>query len=342
MPVSRKPTYGAAANMVRLAHMLSSSGRSLSVGEILEELEVSERTLRRYKSALDRCLLSDAGEPLLRAERRDGGEYWRLADGGTVTSTHYHLLSIYMGSILMSFLEGTVIRDGLIDVFEFLRERIPSKHRKLLRNHHRKFFYSAFGRKEYGEHDEHIDVLVRALLNQHPVEMVYDSARGRGEHRIHPYTLLMHRESLYLLAFSHSHGEIRMFRVENIRESKLTGGERFDYPGDYDPAALFAKSFGIFIAPEREREIGVTVEFGEADYDYVANRRWNPSQRVGKVVDGRFRMTAVVSDLHEIGHWVLGFGCRARVVEPPELREFVRDQARRILEDGFTSNAKLP
>jgi len=47
-------------------------------------------------------------------------------------------------------------------------------------------------------------------------------------------------------------------------------------------------------------------------------------------------MKVVVSNLFEIFHWVMSIGSEARVIEPGELREMVRREAKKIL-DGYKS-----
>jgi predicted DNA-binding transcriptional regulator YafY len=45
-------------------------------------------------------------------------------------------------------------------------------------------------------------------------------------------------------------------------------------------------------------------------------------------------MKVVVSNLFEIFHWVMSIGSEAKVVEPKELIEMVREEALKIL-DGY-------
>lgn len=38
-----------------------------------------------------------------------------------------------------------------------------------------------------------------------------------------------------------------------------------------------------------------------------------------------------VQDLREIRHWILGYGSAAQVIQPPELREWLREEAQRLI-----------
>ena len=247
-------------------------------------------------------------------------------------ATSYQLMSLYLGSILMASLDQTVVRDGLMDVFTDLEETIPLAQRALLKNYQKKFYTTGFGSRRYEEVDEHIDVVLRGLLNQFKLELYYRSQKGERQYLVQPYTLVMHRDALYLNAWVDSYGEIRTFRVDNILQAKLTK-DYFDYPTDYSPELFYEKSFGVFKGDEANK-ITVVIEFPENLYDYVANRSWIANQEISPVQDGKFQMKVVVSNLFEIFHWVMSIGSEARVIEPEELIEMVRGEAVKIL-DGY-------
>lgn len=324
----RKPSYSAALNMAKLVYFLAREGRSMTLEEITETLSVSERTARRYLKSLNECPGFVEAEPLIVVTRKGGIERWALNDRETVTATHYQLVSLFMASVLMTFLEGTVARDGLLDIIATLQRSLPRSHKKLLHNHVKKLYYTAFGAKRYDNFDEQIDVLFRGVLLQRRVAMSYVSQRGENRYSIHPYTLLIHRDALYLIGYSESHQETRTFAVDKIADARLLE-DSFDYPEDYSPDDFLKGSFGIFTRAEQER-IDVEIEFDEELYDYVANRNWIPGQKTTRVKNGKFRMRATVTDLFEIGHWVLGMGSAAVVLKPEELREMIVSEVGKI------------
>lgn len=115
MPGYRKPSYGAAINMAKLVYTLTSERRSMRLEDVLDMLEVSERTARRYLKIINDRLSFSSGEPLIHVNRIGEVERWVLNDE-QVSATHFQLMSLFMGSILMSFLDKTVIHAGLVDV----------------------------------------------------------------------------------------------------------------------------------------------------------------------------------------------------------------------------------
>ena len=337
MNEKRKPTYPAALNMAKLIYTLATEARSLTLEDILRILDISERTARRYLKAMNEFLSNRQGEPLIKVMKTGGVERWRLNESTSMDATPYQLMSLYLGSILMASLDRTIVRDGLMDVFADLEETIPLAQKALLKNYQKKFYTTGFGSRCYEEVDDHIDVVLRGLLNQYKLELYYRSQKGERQYLMQPYTLVMHRDALYLNAWVENYGEIRTFRVDNILEAKLTK-DYFDYPTDYSPELFYERSFGVFRGDEKNK-ITVVIEFPQNLYDYVANRSWIANQEISPVQDGKFQMKVVVSNLFEIFHWAMGIGSEARVIEPEELREMVRGEAQRIL-DGYEGQGR--
>lgn len=329
MNEKRKPTYPAGLNMAKLIHALATQARSLTMEDIRRLLDISERTARRYLRAINACLSNRQGEPLIKIIKSGGVERWRLNETLPLEATPYQLMSLYLGSILMASLDRTVVRDGLMDIFADLEETIPLAQRALLKNYQRKFYCTGFGRKCYEEVDEHIDVVLRGLLNQYKLALHYRSQKGERNYLVQPYTLVMHRDALYLNAYVENYGEIRTFRVDNILRAQLTK-DYFEYPGTYSPESFYEMSFGVFKGDDGKR-ITVVLEFSEKLYDYVANRSWIANQEISPVQEGKFQMKVIVNNLFEIFHWLMGIGSEAKVIEPKELIEMVRQEAQKIL-----------
>ena len=56
----------------------------------------------------------------------------------------------------------------------------------------------------------------------------------------------------------------------------------------------------------------------------AAETRWHPSQEVEPGADGSLVWQARISGLREVRSWVLGWGAGVEVLEPAELRDWVR------------------
>jgi len=140
---------------------------------------------------------------------------------------------------------------------------------------------------------------------------------------IEPLSLVLYREALYLIANSRTYGGIRIsFAVDRITRSTWLKGQHFTYPQDYSPAQQLDGAFGL-VGGESEK---VEIIFDAEQAKYVRERRWHPTQRFVTLPDGRVRMTMTVSGTHDVVLWLLGHTGTFEVVQPPALREQVRQR----------------
>ena len=71
----------------------------------------------------------------------------------------------------------------------------------------------------------------------------------------------------------------------------------------------------------------VVLEFDASFAETIADTAWHRTQRIEHLDDGGIVFRCTVDGLDEIVWWVLSMGSACRVIEPPELRERVREQA---------------
>src|SRR2546426_8496984 len=115
---SRPAPYGTATRLARIVYGLMGRPHGWSFEAIQEELAISERTLLRYVAACRRELVDGEGRPLLEAVRRGERRVLRLAEGARAPdSTSYQALSLYLALTVFAFLDGTVLKDGVEDLW---------------------------------------------------------------------------------------------------------------------------------------------------------------------------------------------------------------------------------
>ena len=128
-------------------------------------------------------------------------------------------------------------------------------------------------------------------------------------------------------SLSHQHEEIRTFALDGFREVDWLKGDRFEYPADYRPEQLTEGAFGLI----RGEPTHVRILFDAKVARYVQRRQWHPTQQFHRVAGGGVEMTMDVRGTVEVVSWVLGFGDKAEVVEPPTLRRVVAGEAGRLV-----------
>jgi predicted DNA-binding transcriptional regulator YafY len=171
---------------------------------------------------------------------------------------------------------------------------------------------------------EALRLLRRAVVRGQRVRLSYTSRYGAGgpgeatSRLADPYGLVRIGGSWYLVAHCHLRGDIRNFRLDRIAGLELTDA-RFERP----PGFTLAQ-------PSQERPIQAQVRFTPEAAPWV---RETPSYYIVDMQDrpDGLLVTLQVRRLDEIMPWLLSWGSRATVVEPPELRELLAREAAAML-----------
>jgi predicted DNA-binding transcriptional regulator YafY len=187
-----------------------------------------------------------------------------------------------------------------------------------------RFLYLPFAPKNYAEKTDELDDLFQAVSDLKPLRMLYRGAGKDREERItvHPYAMVMHRDSIYCVGFHVERGEVRTLLLDRMRDTQAAATERFALPADFTIDDYFQGEFGIWKSTERHK---VVIDFDAHAAEYVRMRRIHQSQKLAATATG-VRLTMTVGNLTQLVSWVLEWGQRARVIEPPELVQRVRTE----------------
>src|SRR5262249_15471850 len=221
--------------------------------------------------------------------RRGERRVLRLASGARAPDfTSYQALSFYLALTVCQFLDGTVLKDGVEDLWQrFYRMLTPGQQARLA-DFDRKFYSIPYAVKDYREFDETLDVIIRSLVNQNTMRIDYAGPWHEGHvHEFDPYTLAMYRGGLYLIGRSHHYRKIVYLAVERIRSAERLE-ERFEYPRRYSPARHTEGTFGIVDGPETEVKLEL---LSPETVALLSSRRLHPTQRFERRGDGTAGLT---------------------------------------------------
>jgi predicted DNA-binding transcriptional regulator YafY len=315
---ARKPTYGAAARLGRLLYGLLSRPRGWSFAAVEAELGISERTLLRYLAACRRELVDGDGRPIIETFRQGNTRLLRLAEAARMDdSTVYQVLVFYFALSVFQFLDGTVIEEGVADLWERFLRSVPGGQRARLADLRRKFYAVPHAVKDYRAFDAQLDEIIFCLVHNRRMRIDYASvSSGDKTHDFEPYTLLMYRGGLYLLGRSARASKIVTLAVERMRRVERLAAE-FEYPVSYSPEKHSEGIFGIIEGPETRVELAINDAQTRA---YLESRRMHRTQAFHTRRDGRTVLTMTVRGTDELKYWILGFGPHVEVLRPSALR----------------------
>jgi predicted DNA-binding transcriptional regulator YafY len=144
--------------------------------------------------------------------------------------------------------------------------------------------------------------------------------------------------SIYLIGFCHNRNEFRTFLLDRIKALEVTE-QQFVPRDDFSFEDYMGNTFKVF----REEElVEVVVEFDKSIKQLIKEKIWHPSQKIEDTRDGSIRVTFKVAGITEIKHWILGFGAKAKVLEPANLREEISNEARALLDQYKVPPKKRP
>ncbi len=311
------PNDGPVIRQWILLRTLCARHHGVTVKELIEELGVSDKTVRR-----DLEMFQQIGFPLAETVEDHGRKKWRIDAAKNQPGLAFafdEAVALYLGRRLLEPLAGTVFWEAAQRAFRKIRATLGEGALGYLDRFAGMFHHTAVGASDYHRKAELIDRLMMAIEDRRQVLMRYQSLRATEPvtYDVFPYGLAYHRGSLYLVGWAPGHQEIRHWKVDRIEDVDLTDFP-FDRPADFDLAAHFSGSFGVYHGGGPVQRIRVA--FSAAVARYVTEGAWHASQRLHPQPDGGVHAHFELDNTEELKRWLLGFGRHARVLEPDTLR----------------------
>jgi predicted DNA-binding transcriptional regulator YafY len=312
----------------KLRELLERHPRGLSLYDLAGALNVTVRSMRRYLKEIER-------EFDLESVPTRGGAalLWRLRPNEMPRKVELRRTQTYAllaARRLFEPMRGSALFDEIDHAVMKLLAlaqrpgRGPNAGLADARLEER-FLYLPHAPKNYAERTEELDDLFQAVSDLRPLSLLYKSATRSDEERItiHPYALVLHRDSIYCVGFHTGRQEIRTFVLDRMRDTECAIAERFELPGDFHIDQYFQGEFGIWRDPQQQK---VVLEFDAHAAEYIRARRVHHSQRLATISGGGVRLTMTIGNLTQVVSWVLEWGARVKVIEPPELIDRVRSE----------------
>lgn len=311
-----------AARLVRVAALLQGNPDGLRPKEVAERLGMSVRNVYRDLRAIE-------GE-LNMPTWAEGGR-WGILPGAFLPPLKLTLseaMAVFLGARLMVRYADKYDPD-LASAFEKLAAALPDT----LREHVARSLDVLQDAPLDQAFIDHVRQLTRAWAERRVVDIEYEGAayEGRAGERsrrtVRPFLIepSLQTHALYLIGWDEDREAMRTFKIERIRDVRITA-RSFEPPEGATLERDLRRGWDI-IADQPPVE--VVVRFGKAVADRVLETTWHPLQKTERTPDGGIIWRSTVSGVIEVRLWILSWGEDAEVLEPAELRTQVRDILRR-------------
>jgi predicted DNA-binding transcriptional regulator YafY len=290
--------------------------------DLAKKLGVSVRTLHRYFGMLD-----EMGIPIY-AERGPYGGF-SLVRGyklPPLVFTPEEAVAICLGTSLVSEMWGVLYQESAQGALAKLENVLPDEQRNEITWARRSLVATGMHRSDPSAQAPFLEKLRRAAREHRQVDMLYQSTSQAeaAQRQVDPYALVHRSGWWYLVGYCHLRDALRTFRVDRIQSLELLS-QTFQPPDDFDIHAYLEDEFAdqpVVRAKLRFKGEGAFVARSNvAGWDSLEE---NP--------DGSVDVILSAPDLTWLASMTISFANLVTVLEPPELREMVRDWARSVVE----------
>ena len=292
----------------------------VSVGEFLDELEISLATFKRdleyLRDRFNAPVVWDRDAGGYRFDKKGVGDAYELP-GLWFNASEIHAL-LTMQQLLGSLGPGLLTPhiDPLLSRLRMLldREDIPAdavENRIRIQNVNARAY-----------EPEHFGPIATAVLQRRRIVIDHHN-RNRNEtirREVSPQRLNYYRENWYLDAWCHLRNELRSFGLDAVKGVWL-GSESAQEVAEGELAAVLDAGYGIFSGKDIQ---WAELEFSPQRAQWVSKERWHPQQESHFTADGSYRLKLPFSNPTELIMDVLRNIPHVKVIGPQSLKEMVR------------------
>ena len=298
-----------------MAILLELQARGELRGEDLaQRFEVSVRTIYRDLEAL-----SEGGVPLVATP----GKGYRLMEGYFLPPLHFTADEAAVLALGGEFVRERVdpeLRRAADDALRKLTGVLPPERREQVARWRRELLFASWPR--IGD-EPWLGQVRRAIRERLVLRLLYHALRAPGPERreVEPVSLVHLGDDWHLAAYCRLRQAPRFFRLDRIDRLELLP-ERFQ-PDD-------RHALERYYARRMDGHPEARVRFDPAVVRWVRERQPYVFLREEQVGDDPIFVYAL-RDERELLRWLLSWGASAEVLDPPELRAALADEARAVL-----------
>lgn len=286
------------------------SGEAVTVSSLMNDIEMSERTIYRYIQTLQ-----VAGFPIVYDKSRgiyafDSGYSLKKLNLSIDEALAFALAKKLLGNF------GTGMEKSLNKIEEKLYEK-----RSNLPGH-----IILAPETPAGETDAFLATIHQAITNYKKIEMKYNALHSQevSQRKVNPYYLFFKEGFWYMRGYCHESQAFRTFALDRIVSLKVL--DKHFLPKDISPEEELSDSFGAWIDGELTE---VVLIFDPEVKAQVLRKKWHKSQQVRELKDGRIEMKLTVKGLEGIKKWIYQWILNVSVSAPQELVTLIRSELKK-------------
>ena len=295
------------------------NGQYTSLQQLMDITESSRRTVFR-----DLDTLMQMGAPVM--NKKPNGYYymrghrWKMPE---ISLTEGDLLAILLAEQAMTSLDKGYLEKKMKPCLTKLRLMFQNKIKVAPE---KVFSFARTPQPVFTEEQANtIEKIFTAIGENKIISCEYKKPDQKDPVRItiEPYHLHF-QGKWYLLAWNEYKKDFRTYVLQRMTDVQVNT-DTF-VPREFDHEQYFGKAWRMI----KGRKTKVVLEFDAGQEVFLKEKSWHPSQKITKQKNGNIRMTLTVDGQEEIFWWILGYGSLVKVIEPKELAQRVKQEAKNI------------
>lgn len=235
-------------------------------------------------------------------------------------------VAIHLGTSLVGEMWGQLYQESAQGALAKLENVLPDEQRAEIAWARRSLVATGMHRADPSALAPLLEKLRRAAREHRQVDMGNQSTtKAKATQRqIDPYALVHRAGWWYLVGYCHLRQNMRTFRVDRIQNLELLS-QTFQMPDDFDIYAYLDSEFA------GQPVIYATMRFAP-EGAHIARSNISGWESLDENPDGSVDVVLSAPDLPWLASMALSFANWVTVLEPPELRDLVRDWAQATVE----------
>lgn len=311
---------GRVSNALKM-YMLLQERKIMTVKEIAEILEVSNKMVYEYKKDLyeaDIYIGTKLG--------RNGGYYLENTlnlKGINITEEEVEALKMANEAIKSGnyhyAIEFEILSSKILNAKKHFEE-IPYYNKDILKP------------IEIKEKEKQIWTHInKAIIEENKIKINYSSINHDKNQPniktriIHPYGIFDYEGAIYIYGYCELRKDIRFFKFSRINKYEILK-DKFKINIKYDLKEIINKSFGIY----DDEPIDLKLKIHYPMSQIVKERQYSLNQNIRDIDENTIYFEAKLKGYREIKSWVMSMGSLVEVIEPVKLKEDILEEVNKI------------